>query len=885
MKISVSLINTYLKKRLNTEQMVAALETTEVEVEEILYAKKLDPKIITAKVIETKPHPNADRLKLAKVDTGNGIVDIVCGAPNIRAGMVVALAQTGTILPSGDEISDAEIRGEKSHGMLCSELELGWGKDHDGIIEQDPGLPLGQSLCDIANISDIIDIKTPSNRWDYLSYIGLAREIAATQADNSLVEPSIDKITYQDREVVKVNKDGHCQAFYLTKLKLAPDSVSPRWLVDNLQSAGLRSINAVVDITNFVMLEYGQPSHAYDASKVTGNFGVRLAGSHEVLVSLDDKEVKLTNQDLVIVDNSGPIALAGVMGGKSTETESSSTEIWLEVADFDKTTVRRSALRHGIRTEASSRFERGLPTSLAKIATERIIGLLKDICQAEITGFPTQQLYSQLNVVKLGVRIRKAEKFLGIKLDEKEVTALLSKRGFSPSHFSISKELKLLSTPQANSVDGDVSDRVRALYSKAGIMLPESPKEQFKSGMEVPEASLKPGDMLFLSANTEAKTKNTPDQIGIYLSKGKVFSLANTDKPAVVPITRVTKSPHYLGARRYTENFNHIISVDVPWWRSDVAIESDIFEEIAKGLGYENLPSTLPTIQLTNSVEHQLLPQLMELREKLAALGLIEVMTYSFVSGSDIDNVVSDKSRHLQIENPLSSEQDYLRTGLISSHLSAAQANQGSEYDGIFEISRVYEQTKSGPTEKWVLGITIWNESSLARLKGVIDNIFGWYRQELEVARIINNIYIHNRAGAITAGLGEFGQLFPAILKKFEITKELSFASINIEKLIEKANQPDLKTIPSYQIVYRDITVELDETVLYQSIKKILEDKVFSVQYKSEFQNDELKKSSKKRITITIGIDLGPNPTSDEIAQQLTKSTKLIASKLKAKVL
>ena len=488
-------------------------------------------------------------------------------------------------------------------------------------------------------------------------------------------------------------------------------------------------------------------------------------------------------------------------------------------------------------------------------------------------------------MVKLGVRIRKAEKFLGIKLDEKEVTALLSKRGFSPSHFSISKELKLLSTPQANSVDGDVSDRVRALYSKAGIMLPESPKEQFKSGMEVPEASLKPGDMLFLSANTEAKTKNTPDQIGIYLSKGKVFSLANTDKPAVVPITRVTKSPHYLGARRYTENFNHIISVDVPWWRSDVAIESDIFEEIAKGLGYENLPSTLPTIQLTNSVEHQLLPQLMELREKLAALGLIEVMTYSFVSGSDIDNVVSDKSRHLQIENPLSSEQDYLRTGLISSHLSAAQANQGSEYDGIFEISRVYEQTKSGPTEKWELGITIWNESSLARLKGVIDNIFGWYRQELEVARIINNIYIHNRAGAITAGLGEFGQLFPAILKKFEITKELSFASINIEKLIEKANQPDLKTIPSYQIVYRDITVELDETVLYQSIKKILEDKVFSVQYKSEFQNDELKKSSKKRITITIGIDLGPNPTSDEIAQQLTKSTKLIASKLKAKVL
>ena len=882
MKISVKLINSYLKKHLNTEQMAAALESTEVEVEEILYAKKLDPKIIVAKVVETKPHPNADRLKLAKVDTGHGMVDIVCGAPNIRADMVVVLAQAGTILPSGDEISDAEIRGEKSHGMLCSERELGWGKDHDGIVEQDPSLPLGQSLCDIANTSDIIDIKTPSNRWDYLSYIGLAREISATQADNSLVEPGIDEITYQDREAVKVKKDGQCQAFYLTHLKLEPNCASPRWLVDNLLSAGLRSISAVVDITNFVMLEYGQPSHAYDAGKISGKFGVRFAGSKEMLTTLDGKDIELSSQDLVIVDNSGPIGLAGVMGGKSTETDPSSTEIWLEVADFDKTTVRRSALRHGIRTEASSRFERGLPASLAKIATARIIGLLKDICSAEVIDFPTQQLFDQSQNTKLGVRIRYAEKFLGIKLDEKEVTALLDKRGFDPSHFSISKELKALGSLQLGTDNSDAAT-IRELYSKAGIMLEPTLKQQFSSGMEVPEASLKPGDVLFLSASTAKKSKNNPQQAGIYIGKSKVQGLLGS--PKVLPITHFTKSPQYLGARRYAENFNHIISVDVPWWRRDVVIEADIIEEIAKGLGYENLPASLPTIQLTNTTDHQLLPQLMELREKLAALGLIEVMTYSFVSKSDIKNALDDKTKHLQIENPLSSEQDYLRTGIMSSHLRAASSNQSSEHDGIFEISRVYEQATTELTEKWVLGITIWNEQSLARLKGVIDSVFGWYRHDIEVSRITSNIYIRNRAGSLVGGFGHFGQLFPAILKKFAIAKELSFASINIDKLIEQANQPILRAIPSYQIVYRDITLELDESVLYQSIKIILAAGLFSVQYKSEYQNDELKNSSKKRLTITIGIDLGPNPTSDEILQQLARSTKLVTTKLKAKLL
>ena len=293
MKISVSLVNRYLQKPLSTQLMAETLERTEVEVEDILYAKQLDEKIIVAKVVEVMNHPNADKLKLAKVETDAGLVGIVCGAPNIAANMTVALAQVGSTLPSGDVIGDAVIRGEKSHGMLCSAKELGWGDDHSGIVELDPSLPLGKSLCDIATTTDVLDIKTPSNRWDYMSYLGLSREIAACLSDNSLVEPESRENEYLDREVVKVKERQLCPVFYSVKVKIKNDINSPKWLVDNLIASGMRSINPVVDITNFVMLEYGQPSHAYDAKKLKGPIGVRFATSAESLQLLDGSVARL----------------------------------------------------------------------------------------------------------------------------------------------------------------------------------------------------------------------------------------------------------------------------------------------------------------------------------------------------------------------------------------------------------------------------------------------------------------------------------------------------------------------------------------------------------------------------------------------------------------
>lgn len=893
MKISVELINSYLEKPLKTDEMVSLLERTEVEVEEILYATKLDNKIVIAKVLETSKHPNADKLKLVKVETLGGVIDIVCGAPNVRAGIVVALAQVGTILPDGAEIGEAKIRGEVSHGMLCSERELGWGDDHSGIVELDPSFPLGQSLCDIAKSIDVLDIKTPSNRWDYLSYIGLAREISAFVPENRLIEPENRELIYHNREVVKVNNKGECKVFASVKLRVKANAQSPRWLVDNLQAAGMRSINPVVDITNFVMLETGQPSHAYDATQVSGSLGVRFALSGESLTTLDGKKLKLDKEDLLIVDNSGPIGLAGVMGGQKTETKANSEEIILEVANFNKTTVRRSALRHGLRTEASLRFERGLPLPLPEIAMNRIVSLLQDICGAEVVDSPVLQQYEEYATKYLGMRIRKAEKFLGYKLNEKDVARVLERRGFKASHFSFSKEIKdQLGKPYMYGAQiaseklekFDCSLLTQYIYAKSGVKLGRTAQLQFESGMEVPDFGLKPGDLLFLRGD-EKTTKKAIGHVGMFAGNGKVLQASSTQKKVVLsPLTKFTKANNYAGARRYVDNFNHIISVEVPWWRDDVSMDVDLFEEVAKALGYEQMPETLPQLPPTDTTKHQLLPALMQLRNRLVALGLFEVMTYPFVSREDILKTNGDLSNNLQIENPLNSEQDYLRSNMLSSHFNAWRANSQHVGAAIFEISRVYHKQKLGASETWKIALSITGENSLLRLMGAIDKLVGWYGSDVQLDFGDNPNFITGRCAKIK-DLGEYGQVGSSKLNEFGISFELSYAEIDVQKIVKGQKQIKVNSLPPYQLIEKDITVEVGSATLWQDVKASLPKSVRATRFIDEFTNSDLEKDRRRRVSFAVQFDLGPNPRSKQINNEINKCHDALSKIDQAKVL
>lgn len=906
MKVSVSSINNYLSKKLSTDQMVAGFERTEVEVEQILSSNKFDKGIIAAKINAVKNHPNADRLKLVSVDDGkNKHSEIVCGAPNVAANQTVVLAQVGAKLPDGTEIKKARIRGVESAGMLCSPAELGLSDDHSGLLLLDNSIAPGTILCDIWPEGDQLDIKTQPNRWDQLSLIGLAREAsgyAGENASQSVKIPASPVLQYKTTEYVKVKKTGECERFLSVKLTVKNNVASPQWLVDNLEANGLRSISPVVDITNFVTLETGQPSHAYDFDKVSGQLSVRRGSPAEKLTTLDGITRQLTADDLVIADESGAVGLAGVIGGQTTEVDQSTTKIILEVANFDRELVRKTALRHGLRTEASARFERSLPLSLPPIALPRLIQLFKEVCQAEIIDGPFDQLYGWPWTQHIGLRLRKAERVLGMKIDEKQVINGLKRLGFEVEHFSLTKEVtRHLGRPyiwganfKQHGVEAfDCSYLTSYIYSLIGKRIGETAYAQFQSGVMVEEANLKPGDLVFRSGHwTDKKLQKERSDIGhvgIYMGQNKVIHAAQYEyknggwhklaKPAVVEsaLSYFTNNPGYKGARRYVESFNHILAVTSPWWRTDVTLEEDLIEEVIKIIGYDELPTTTPLLPPMATNKYQVLPKILETKKFLVARGLFEVMTYSFI-GADIIKVADlDKGNHLEILNPLSREQQYLRTTLLPSHLQVVANNQNyhDSYE-FFEVSRVYKPKKSGdlPDEYWQLGLTTYGSNSLLRLKGQIDAIAGIC--QLEFSFDISDIkqFISGRSAIIKLDgkvIGQYGQIKPNVLNELKIASEISYCEVDLELILETKKLAKINDLLPYSPVVRDIAIEVDKNVFWQDIKRALlkNSFVLKADFLNDFQDQKLRAAKRKSMAFRVVMDVGSQPKSESISKNI----------------
>jgi phenylalanyl-tRNA synthetase beta chain len=291
--------------------------------------------------------------------------------------MKVAVAQVGSTLPGGEKIAQAKLRGQISEGMICSELELGLGTDHQGIMELSSSTKVGMPLCDLFPADTVIDLKTPANRFDLQSVVGLAREVAAMTAAE-MNEPAPPALPKASANRLLVDKTAEATRYMLGLVSVHPGSPSPAWMVRRLQSVGVRPLGGVVDVTNYAMIELGQPLHAFDAAKVHPPIAVRDARPGEQLTTLDGMARRLGPEDLVIADKSGPIALAGVMGGASTEVGPQTSEILLEAGVFNAVRVRKAALRHGLRTEASARFERGLPAELPPLGMARAVELLEE---------------------------------------------------------------------------------------------------------------------------------------------------------------------------------------------------------------------------------------------------------------------------------------------------------------------------------------------------------------------------------------------------------------------------------------------------------------------------------------------------------------------------
>ena len=694
MKIPLSWLREFTDVQLTAEQLADALTLRGLEVRGVERWGANWSKMVVGELLEVGPHPKADRLQLTKVRIGDGpILNIVCGARNIAAGQRIPVALVGAAMPDGRKIERAEKMGIASEGMLCSGQELDATDDGDGILILDSSAPLGVPLVDYLG-EDVIDVDVKPNRGDLLSILGLAREVGAITGA---------PVAYAARPLKEgADAVGAGLALRVADEALAPHVVlrvvdgvtvaaSPDRVQMRLKAAGLRSISNVVDATNYIMLELGKPTHAFDRAKVGETVQIRVAKKGETLETLDHEVRTLDATDLVVADERTALALAGVMGGASSEVSPSTASVIIESAIFAPTSVRRSAQRHSLRSEASHRFERGQERRLAALGADQVAALL-----TEWAG----------GVARAGRLVSGAE--------EIPVTTL----NFRPS-------------------------RVRALL---GVALPDD------------------------------------EQVALLGSIGiSAETVADASKIAITPKRSISAAK---GSTR---------TVRVPSWRSDLEIEADLAEEVARLHGYERIPTSIPSADLP---PHRPSPTLLRdrVRRLLADAGLHEVVTHALVSATQAElwsepaTLVTGSlaasegaagGTTIVLQNPLSADHDRLRQSLLPSLLDRVDANlrYGATTGAIFEVGRGYGSTKGAPAEWTRLAIAVWGEREqsapsigattwdLNELKRLLAQVAHLVGERPTYGASIESPLLHPGISAVISGervAGLLGELHPA---------------------------------------------------------------------------------------------------------------------------
>ncbi|HOR26482.1 MAG TPA: phenylalanine--tRNA ligase subunit beta [Candidatus Sumerlaeota bacterium] len=428
MKISVRWLRQFLNVELSIAELKETMEMAGHEVEGAWDLGLESGKLVVARVLDVQPHPNADRLRVCQVDAGTGQpLSVVCGAPNVTAGMNVVCALPGARLPDGNTIKKSKIRGQLSEGMLCSARELEMGTDHSGIMPLPEDLEIGQPY------DYIIDIKVTPNRPDCLSILGMARDIGAALGKKVFPPTPRFKETLEHIDSfvrLSVKDRGACPRYTCRLIRGVKVGESPLWLKRALEACGMRSINNVVDVTNYVLMELGHPLHAFDFDRLhNSEIQVRRAEACERLVLIDDREITLDPEDLVIADADRPLALAGVMGGRDSEVGPGTTTILLESAYFDPATIRRTARKYNFQTESSYRFERGTDRARLTLSLNRATQLIHELAGGEVIK---NMLDAQTTITDPGpivLDVRRVNRILGLELTSTEIADYLVNLG------------------------------------------------------------------------------------------------------------------------------------------------------------------------------------------------------------------------------------------------------------------------------------------------------------------------------------------------------------------------------------------------------------------------------------------------------------------------
>jgi phenylalanyl-tRNA synthetase beta chain len=492
MRVPLGWLSEWVDLPSSEEDLEEWLTMAGLEIEETLRTGPDLSGLRVGHVVEHARHPDADRLSVCKVDLGDGEpLEIVCGAHNVAAGQKVAVATHGTVLPGGERVKRAKIRGVRSNGMICSDREMHLGDDHDGIRVLDPDAPVGASLGEVLRSGEtVFDVAITPNRGDWVSMLGIAREVRAHFGGEICTPPAevfeSERPTSEDIRV-EIDDRAGCHRYVARVVRGIEMGSSPEWLQERLEAAGMRSINPVVDVTNLVLLEFGQPLHAFDLAKLRGGVvKVRAAEQGEKIVTLDGQSRELSPEDLVIADAGGAIAIAGVMGGFESEVGEQTREVLIESAHFQPSRVRRTARRLGLQTDASYRFERGLDREGCGRAAARAARLIQELCGGAVSKGSVEVLGEPPPVTEqIRLDPAQANRLLGTEIAHEEMIELLSRLDIEVTR---AEEGSLLCRPPSHRNDlhlsADLIEEIARLHGYDQI--PSTLPEGAFAGVDVP---------------------------------------------------------------------------------------------------------------------------------------------------------------------------------------------------------------------------------------------------------------------------------------------------------------------------------------------------------------------------------------------------------------
>lgn len=477
MKVSEMWLREWVNPSLSNEQLACQLTMAGLEVDALNPVAGSFNHVVVAHVVQTMPHPQADKLTLCEIDASTGaLLQVVCGASNVRAGLRVALALSGAHLPGDFVIKESMLRGQLSQGMLCSRAELGLEERSDGILELPDDAPIGADVRDYLQLDDtIFDINLTPNRADCFSMLGIAREVAALN-QLSLKHVLPEAIVADDNVNVKniavdLQAVPACPHYCVRVIQgINPQAETPLWMIERLRRGGMRSVHPVVDVTNYVMLELGQPMHAFDLNAIEGDIQVRYALADETLILLDGQHVVLDDKVLVIADAKKTLSIAGVMGGRLSSVQGNTTDIILESAFFNPRVLAGVARRYGLSSESSQRFERGVDSTLQVIALERATQLLQRIAGGSIGAINVITAQAHLpSKTTIAFNPQKVKKLTGLEIPFNEMASMLQRLGMTLVQTESVWQVDIPSWRFDLQLDVDLVEEITRLYGYNNI--------------------------------------------------------------------------------------------------------------------------------------------------------------------------------------------------------------------------------------------------------------------------------------------------------------------------------------------------------------------------------------------------------------------------------